>query len=84
MEAVMTDIRICPVCGEKLNSSPRGLACSRGHSFDRAKEGYVNLLGGSKKGYAPWNFERFFASNPECVKRKIGPDPKLFIKGYAR
>lgn len=46
----MTDIRICPVCGEKLNSSPKGLFCSRGHSFDRAKEGYVNLLGGSKKG----------------------------------
>lgn len=46
----MTDIRICPVCGKKLNSSPRGLFCESGHSFDRAREGYVNLLGGSKKG----------------------------------
>ncbi len=41
-------------------------------------------LGGSKKGYTPWNFEGFFVSNPECVKQKIGPDPKLFIKGFAR
>ncbi|MBO5908513.1 MAG: methyltransferase domain-containing protein [Clostridia bacterium] len=35
---------ICPNCGEKLNKDVRRLVCSRGHSFDRAKEGYYNLL----------------------------------------
>lgn len=41
-------------------------------------------LGGLKNGYTPWNFEGFFATAPECVKRNIGPDPKLFVKGFAR
>lgn len=34
----------CPVCGMGLNSEPRRYCCENGHSFDRAKSGYVNLL----------------------------------------
>lgn len=41
---------ICPVCGEKLNKQAGCLRCENGHSFDLAKEGYVNLLRTSKKG----------------------------------
>ncbi len=41
---------ICPVCGEQLNRSANALRCNRGHSFDIAKEGYVNLLRSSKSG----------------------------------
>lgn len=35
----------CPVrkCGEKLNIDGNRMACSAGHSFDRAKQGYWNL-----------------------------------------
>lgn len=43
-------ILICPVCGEKLNSAEKNLICPKHHSFDRAREGYVNLLLGSKSG----------------------------------
>lgn len=35
---------ICPVCGQTLGQEANGLRCKNGHSFDAAKEGYVNLL----------------------------------------
>jgi len=35
---------ICPVCGEQLNLTDRQYRCSRNHSFDVARQGYVNLL----------------------------------------
>jgi len=35
----------CPVCRSALAVEPNRLACAQGHHFDRAKEGYVNLLG---------------------------------------
>ena len=39
----------CPVCGRGLELCPGRLACSRGHSFDLAREGYANLLPVQKK-----------------------------------
>ncbi len=35
---------ICPLCQEPLRDSDSGLACSNRHSFDRARQGYYNLL----------------------------------------
>lgn len=43
-------ILICPVCNEKLNKTGNSLKCTNHHSFDFSKEGYVNLLLGSKNG----------------------------------
>ena len=43
---------ICPVCGGILAPNGSALRCAKRHSFDRAKEGYVNLLTGSKAGSA--------------------------------
>ena len=40
---------LCPLCGEKLDSTETGLRCPAGHSFDRARQGYVNLLPVSQK-----------------------------------
>ena len=37
-------VLICPVCGEHLFEADRSLRCARGHTFDRAREGYVHLL----------------------------------------
>jgi 23S rRNA (guanine745-N1)-methyltransferase len=34
----------CPLCQLALVSSPSGYQCANRHQFDRAKEGYVNLL----------------------------------------
>ena len=41
---------ICPVCGLPLAESKACFSCEKGHSFDRAKSGYVNLLRSSAKG----------------------------------
>lgn len=44
----------CPLCGDPLWEVPQGLRCPKGHSFDRAKEGYVHLLPvGQKHSLAP-------------------------------
>ena len=34
----------CPVCGESLEKQERQYICKNGHSFDIARQGYVNLL----------------------------------------
>jgi len=40
----------CPVCGGALLPHERTVSCLKGHSFDVAREGYVNLLRSSKNG----------------------------------
>lgn len=40
----------CPVCQKPLEFADRTARCEKGHCFDIAKEGYVNLLCGSKSG----------------------------------
>lgn len=35
---------ICPVCSRSLTAEPHRYVCAKGHSFDRARSGYVNLL----------------------------------------
>ena len=46
----MNDIIICPVCKKPLAFDDKTARCANGHSFDRAKEGYVNLLRASRSG----------------------------------
>lgn len=41
---------ICPVCAQLLTDDGRVMRCKNGHSFDIAKEGYVNLLRSNKNG----------------------------------
>lgn len=43
-------IIVCPVCKEQLNKIGNTLKCQNNHSFDFAKDGYINLLLGSKSG----------------------------------
>ena len=35
---------ICPLCQSPLAANPSGLACANRHQFDRARQGYYNLL----------------------------------------
>lgn len=35
---------LCPLCHSPLAAEERGYLCPQGHRFDKAKEGYVNLL----------------------------------------
>ncbi|MBE6948877.1 MAG: methyltransferase domain-containing protein [Ruminococcaceae bacterium] len=39
---------ICPVCGCELNKIGNSLKCDKNHSFDIARQGYVNLLMSNK------------------------------------
>lgn len=38
----------CPVCGELLKKSDKAYKCKNNHSFDIARQGYVNLLQSGK------------------------------------
>lgn len=40
----MENITICPICGQQLNNFQTKLECQNKHCFDKAKEGYTNLL----------------------------------------
>ena len=39
----------CPVCGLPLTADPHTYRCPGRHSFDRAREGYVNLLPANRR-----------------------------------
>jgi 23S rRNA (guanine745-N1)-methyltransferase len=41
------DLLRCPVCGGSLTLAGAALRCAEGHSFDIARQGYVNLVPGS-------------------------------------
>ena len=43
-DAKRASLFTCPVCGEALMFDEGAYRCVSGHCFDRAKEGYVNLL----------------------------------------
>ena len=45
----MTTMFACPHCGEALTKEERRYVCRKGHSFDIAREGYVNLLPVSRR-----------------------------------
>ena len=45
----MKEILICPVCKKCLYRDAHRFFCEKGHSFDVAKQGYVNLLRGKGK-----------------------------------
>jgi 23S rRNA (guanine745-N1)-methyltransferase len=45
----MTSVLQCPVCKNRLLNSADGYQCSNNHTFDVAREGYVNLLLAHKK-----------------------------------
>lgn len=37
-------ILICPLCSAQLTEAQQGVVCEQGHRFDRARQGYLNLL----------------------------------------
>lgn len=43
----------CPHCGSPLDEAERTFSCPSGHQFDRAREGYVNLLVGGRLAGGP-------------------------------
>jgi len=44
MKTITANNLICPIDGEKLSLNEKQFICENGHSFDLARQGYVNLL----------------------------------------
>lgn len=65
---------ICPVCGGSLAQGSQGhsLLCPRGHCYDLAREGYVNLLLSNQRG----------AKNPGDNKQMVAARRRFLDKGY--
>lgn len=62
----------CPVCREPLQADGRSLACANRHRFDRAKEGYVNLLLANRKNSA----------DPGDSKAMLGSRRRFLQQGF--
>ncbi|MDI5973827.1 methyltransferase type 11 [Streptomyces sp. SL13] len=43
------DLLVCPLCGQDLTAREGSLRCGAGHTFDIARQGYVNLLPGDAR-----------------------------------
>lgn len=50
MHPDLVSVLRCPVCGDGLELTDRSARCTRGHSYDLAKQGYLNLLPSASKG----------------------------------
>lgn len=61
----------CPVCGGALFWGEKAVSCPKGHSFDVAREGYVNLLRSGRSG------ERMGDSKDSARSRR-----RFLDKGY--
>src|SRR5579872_5299607 len=52
LEIEATSLLVCPVCQMALRQVDSALICANKHSFDIAREGYVNLLLQKRSGDA--------------------------------
>jgi 23S rRNA (guanine745-N1)-methyltransferase len=50
VRADLVGVLRCSVCGDGLGLSERTARCDRGHAFDLAKQGYLNLLPSASNG----------------------------------
>jgi 23S rRNA (guanine745-N1)-methyltransferase len=50
VDADLVAVLRCPICGDALALSDRTATCPRGHSYDLAKQGYLNLLPSASTG----------------------------------
>lgn len=65
---------LCPLCGEELNLEPKSCRCGRGHSFDVARQGYVNLLPVQQK----------HSLNPGDTKEQVASRREFLSAGFYR
>jgi len=63
---------LCPICNQALTQHERLFKCEKNHTFDLAKEGYVNLL--------PVQFKR--SKEPGDNKAMVNARRSFLSKGY--
>jgi len=65
-----SSLLICPACGQALTQNGNVLRCASGHSYDIAKEGYVNLLpANAKKSLLPGDNKLMVNARKEFLSR---------------
>lgn len=70
MISAENSILTCPVCAETLHAYEKTYACANKHTFDRAKQGYVNLLlSNQKKTLQPGDNKEMVKSRLDFLKR---------------
>lgn len=63
---------ICPICNKPLTTGEKNLSCSKRHSFDIAKQGYVNLLPvQNKKSLHPGDTKEMLIARREFLNSGI-------------
>lgn len=63
---------ICPICGKQLITGEKSLTCIKRHSFDIAKQGYVNLLPvQNKKSLHPGDTKEMLSARREFLNSGI-------------
>ena len=65
---------LCPVCAVELNIDGKSCHCGRGHSFDVARQGYVNLLPVQQK----------HSLNPGDTKEQVASRREFLSAGFYR
>lgn len=63
---------LCPICGEPLQTEDKNWHCGAGHSFDMARQGYVNLLTVDKK----------HSLHPGDTKEQVASRKAFLDEGY--
>ena len=63
---------LCPVCGQRLLKEDRLWRCEKGHCFDIARQGYVNLLTVDKK----------HAKHPGDTKEQVAARKAFLDSGF--
>lgn len=63
---------ICPICGKPLTRGEKSFSCVKRHSFDLAKQGYVNLLPvQNKKSLHPGDTKEMLIARREFLNSGI-------------
>ena len=69
---------VCPVCGQALRRAERCWQCESRHSFDVARQGYVNLLTVDRKHTKhPGDTKEMVAARKAFLYGITLPDTKL-------
>ena len=65
----MSEIINCPVCSHLLIKEQNTYKCENNHTFDLAKEGYLNLLFKCQKNF--WRLKRNDGSQTRLSRQRL-------------
>lgn len=84
----MRSLFVCPICGGALEREPGRYVCPQDHSFDLAREGYVNLLPANRRhSKTPGDDKDMAAARTRFLEgnwyRPLRDTLRSLVEGYA-